>query len=408
MKLAMVSGHASPLTVSGSVEGGGQHVHVAELASALGRCGHEVIVYVRRADREVSSVVDSGQGYRVVHVPAGPARPLASEELLPFLGEFAAFLAERWVKQPPDLAHAQFWTSGLATQLAARRTGTPTVQSFRALDSVPCDPQGNAKTTLGERGRIERIIARNANRVIARSTEEFFRLAEQGCPRSRISVIPSGVNVERFTPEGRCESGTGRRRIVAAGRLVPRKGFTTAISALAHLPDSELIIAGGPDRGALPRDQEAQRLRAYAEEHEVADRVHLLGSVPRERIPALLRSADAVVCASQYESCGMVALEAMACGVPVVASAAGGLADTVVDRVTGLLVRPSDTAALVHALRELFSKPELAKGYGIAGRDRALARYGWERIAADTARAYAVALGEVQTDSGGTPSASPG
>jgi glycosyltransferase involved in cell wall biosynthesis len=161
------------------------------------------------------------------------------------------------------------------------------------------------------------------------------------------------------------------------GRLVPRKGFDIAITALAQLPDTELVIAGGRERGRLSQDPEAKRLRELAERLGVGDRVRWAGQVSREDMPALLRSADAVVCTPWYEPFGIVPLEAMACGVPVVAAAVGGLTDTVVDGVTGLLVRPQQPREL--ALRH---------AYGTAGHDRATARYSWDRVAADTLRAY--------------------
>jgi glycosyltransferase involved in cell wall biosynthesis len=169
---------------------------------------------------------------------------------------------------------------------------------------------------------------------------------------------------------------------------VPRKGFDTLISALRSVPDAELVIAGGTEADRLTDDAEAVRLREVARRAGVADRVRLVGRVPRADVPALLRSADVVACVPWYEPFGIVPLEAMACGVPVVASAVGGLTDTVVDGVTGTLVPPHDATALARALRTVLSDAALRDALGSAGHDRVQARYTWDRIASDTERVY--------------------
>jgi glycosyltransferase involved in cell wall biosynthesis len=198
------------------------------------------------------------------------------------------------------------------------------------------------------------------------------------------------VDVELFRPDGPATERGARPRLVALGRLEPRKGFDTAIRALAAVPDAELVIAGGPAGGSgeLDRDPEAQRLRALADRVGVADRVRLVGTVPPADVPALLRSADLVVCVPWYEPFGRVPLEAMACGVPVVASAVGGFLDTVVDGATGALVPPRRPDLLAAEIRKLLAEPFWREAYGTAGVDRARSRYGWDRIAEDTLAAY--------------------
>ena len=149
-----------------------------------------------------------------------------------------------------------------------------------------------------------------------------------------------------------------------------------------------MYIAGGPPAAALTADPEARRLAEHARASGVAERVHLLGQVERDQVPELLRSADVVVCTPWYDPFGTVALEAMACGVPVVATAVGGMADTVVDRVTGRLVPPGRPDLLARTLRAVLADPALRAGYGAAGADRAVSRYTWDRAARDTLRVY--------------------
>jgi glycosyltransferase involved in cell wall biosynthesis len=184
------------------------------------------------------------------------------------------------------------------------------------------------------------------------------------------------------------------------GRLVPRKGVDLVIRALpllreAGFDDVELlIVGGGGGAAALGADPEARRLSELAVELGVDHQVTLRGQVPREDMPGILRSADVVVCAPWYEPFGIVPLEAMACGVPVVAAAVGGLTDTVVDRATGLHVPPRDPAAIAVAVAEILSDPELRSELGRAGRQRARSRYSWDRVAAETEKAYRRALAD--------------
>lgn len=388
MRIAMISEHASPLAHLGGVDAGGQNVHVAELSSALARRGHDVVVYTRRDDPQLPECVDTEHGYSVVHVPAGPARVLPKDALLQYMYAFARFLDGKWVADAPDVAHGHFWMSGVATQRAARPHRIPTVQTFHALGLIKRLHQGLDDTSPDCRIGLEARIARNADWVAATSTDEVFELVRMGRARSRTSVVPCGVDVEAFTPNGPIAPRGDRPRIVSIGRLVPRKGFDTLIRALPRIPGAELVIVGGPAQADLAADAEAQQLQALATRLGVTERVRLLGAVSRDEMPALLRSADVVACTPWYEPFGIVPLEAMACGVPVVATAVGGIRDTVVDDVTGRLVPPKDPARLGEAIAALLGDHRRRGAMGAAGRERARARYSWDRVAADTERIY--------------------
>ncbi|NGP08939.1 glycosyltransferase family 1 protein [Rhodococcus sp. 14C212] len=387
MKIAMVSEHAGLLAALGDADSGGRDVHVAELSAALVRAGHDVTVYTRRDDPDLPERVRTEDGYEVVHVPAGPATRLPTDEVLPRMGELGTFLAHAWTKDRPDVAHAHFWMSGIATQLAARNAKVPTVQTFHTLGVVERRHQGSADAGPSSRIHVERLLALGASRVAATCSDEVFELATLGLPRTRTSVVPCGVNLELFTPIGPEDPARGSgHRLVTVGPLVPRMGFDIAIRALALLPDTELVIAGGPVDGNLA--DEAARLRAVAEQHGVQDRVRMPGPVPRKDMPALLRSADVVVCTPWYEPLGIVPLEAMACGRPVVATAVGGLLDTVVDGVTGTLVPPHAPEAVAAAVHGLLTDDVQRTAFGLAGHDRASTRYSWDRSAADAVRTY--------------------
>ena len=389
MRVAMVSDHASPLAVLGGVDAGGQNVHVAALARQLGRMGVEVMVSTRRDDPTLPRWAALAPGVAVHHVDAGPPYPIPKDDLLPYMDAFAADLTRVWHRWRPDVVHAHFWMSGLAAIQAGRPLDIPVIQTFHALGVVKRRHQGERDTSPPERLEVERRIVAEADRVVATCTDEVFELARLGADVDRVKVVPCGVDLGHFSPDGPEEARTpGLSRLVVVSRLVERKGVGNVVSALAEVPGAEVVIAGGPEESALPDHEEARRLMGLAEAAGVADRVQLRGRVDRADLPALLRSADAVLCVPWYEPFGLVALEAMACGVPVVATAVGGLVDTVVDGVTGIHVPPRSPQHLAAALRSLLEDPVLRRRLGTAGARRARQRYGWNRVARSTLGVY--------------------
>lgn len=394
MKIAMVSEHASPLAAVGGVDAGGQNVHVAELALALGRRGHDVVVHTRRDRPDLPDRVPLDERVTVSHLTAGPARELPKDDLPPYVPELTAALTAALADAPPDLLHAHFWMSGLAAVDAAATLGAPVVQTFHALGVVKRRHQGSADTSPGDRLRHERRLARCCTRVLASSTDERQELLRMGAEPDVVDIVPSGVDLMQFSPDGpRAEHPVRRRRyrLVTVSRLVPRKGVDDAIRALAQVPDAELLVAGGPESANTDADPEVRRLRQLCTDLGVADRVQFLGSVPHAELAPLLRSADAVLCLPWYEPFGIVPLEAMACGVPVVASAVGGLLDTVVDGLTGVHVPPRGPEVVAEVVRDLLADQERRLRFGANGAERATG-YGWDEIAALVESSYLEAL----------------
>jgi glycosyltransferase involved in cell wall biosynthesis len=262
------------------------------------------------------------------------------------------------------------------------------VHTFHALGIVKHRHLGPADTSPPERLDEEQRLVGVLDHIVATCSDELFELRRLGADPSRLTVVPCGVDLDRFSATGPARPRSGRPRIAVVGRLVERKGVETVVRALVHLPRAELVIAGGPPADRLPEEPEVARLLELADELGVTRRVQFTGRATREEVAALLRSADVVACVPWYEPFGIVPLEAMACGTPVVASAVGGLIDTVVHGVTGLHVPPRAPEALAEALAAVLDDPALAAALGAAGADRARRRYGWSTIARATAEVY--------------------
>jgi glycosyltransferase involved in cell wall biosynthesis len=388
MRIAMVSEHASPLATLGGVDAGGQNVHVAALSSALVRLGHAVTVYTRRDSRALPARVAMAPGVIVQHVDAGPPRTLPKDAIYRYVPEFGLQLQRLWSVDRPDVVHSHFWMSALAALAAAGPLDLPVVHTFHALGVEKRRHQGAADTSPAIRVGAEADIARRADRIVATASAEVFELSRMGANPRSLRLVPCGVDLDHFTTVGTSEPRRrDRLRIVTLSRLVPRKGIDTVIEALADAPGVELVVAGGGETPDLASDSEALRLAELARACGVGDRVSFRGRTARADVPALLRSADVVGCVPWYEPFGIVPLEAMACGKPVIVSSVGGLVDTVVDGVTGFHVAPRAPRQVARAL-EALRDSRLRRAMGRAGEERVRLRYAWPRIASETLEVY--------------------
>ncbi|MEV5654848.1 glycosyltransferase [Streptomyces sp. NPDC052291] len=391
-RIALVSAHPGPLAGPDGPDAGGPHGYVAQLAGCLARRGHDVTVYTRRDRPDRPTLVRNESGVKIVHVPAGPPVSVPGDELLAWMPEFGAYLARLWRLNRPDVVHAHHWTSGVAALTGARDAGVPVVQTYHALGTVERRHRGGTDTEPPERVGIETRIAREARRTVATCADELNELTAMGVPRTRISVVPCGVDTGHFAPVPLAARPPGApHRLLVVGGLDRRAGADRAIEALTGVPGTELLIAGGPAAPVLYTDPDAERLRKAASEHGVAERVRLLGRVPRSLMPHLMSSADLFLSLPRHEPSAVVAAEAMACGVPVVATAVGGQLDSVVDGVTGTLVPASDDEGhdLAATIRGLLDDPVRRSRYGAAGRAHALARFSWDEVTDAISRVYA-------------------
>ncbi|WP_225878176.1 glycosyltransferase [Spongiactinospora rosea] len=398
MNIAIVASDAVTAGAVDDSDRAAQRAHLLAVARELGR-SHHVTIYGRLDSPERRPKARLAHGVTIELLPAGPPEELSEEGVLRYAGDLGAELTRRWGAERPDVIHAHSWAGGLAAIAGADGLNVPVAQTLPRLRPLPLPARKTAPAKAGgtdsaARVRLARAIGRTASAVIAGCGDEEAELIRLGVPRRSITVVPCGLDVERFRRHGPAAQRGKRPRLLHVGPLGPQGGAATAIRALEGVPDAELVLAGGPPADALAQDPDAHHLRLLAKETGVDGRVTFLGQVPSATVAKLMRSADVVLTLPDDASAGVVALEAMACGVPVIASAVGAHLDSVLDGVTGMLVPPRRPALTARLARELLTDPTKRSALGFAGADRVRSRYSYERISQELLRVYAETMGE--------------
>ena len=395
LRVAILSVHTCPLAALGGKETGGMNVYVRATARELGRMGVHVDVFTRSQNPGIRRVVELGTGARVIHLPAGPEAPMAREVVHRHLPEFVDGVEahRRAEGLEYDLIHGHYWLSGVAGLALRESWSVPLVQMFHTLgrlkNSVAKTPaEVEPEIRLSEEDRIVRL----ADRVVAANVVERAHLAwYYGASTDRIAVIPCGVDTELFRPMPQVEA----KRLLAlppdplllyVGRLQPIKGLETLLDAMTALDGAAQLLIVGGDQDE-PENGHADYLRERVSVLGLRERVSFLGAQPQERLRLFYAAADATVMPSYYESFGMVALEAMACGSPVIASRVGGLTTTVRDGVTGFLVPEGDAAALAERVALLLEDRGRRAALGREAQ-RWAAEHRWPCVAEAVCRLY--------------------
>jgi D-inositol-3-phosphate glycosyltransferase len=401
-KVALISAHASPLASAGGCDSGGLNVYVANLARELGRAGHQVDVLTRRDDLWMPPVLELSPNATVVRLPAGPPRFVCPEAMLTHMEDFAARAVRYCGSQGGayDIAHANFFLSGPAAIRLQERCGTPFVVGLHGLGKLR--REGDAFPS--ERVPVEVHLVASAARVIAGSLQERDALVRlYGAAAGRIEVVPSGFDPSELGPGARnARSRLGLRDdefvVLHVGRVAAAEGIDDLVRGIARLKHhyaitARLLVVGGESGAPDPqRTPEIARLREIAAAEGIAAQLTFAGRRPRAALRECYCAADAFATTPRHESFGITPIEAMACGVPVVGTAVGGITQAVVDAVTGYLVRPNDPAAVAERLARFHRNPELARAFGRAGILRMRGRFTWRHRAAELARIYAAAL----------------
>ena len=405
LRIAMLSYHTCPLATLGGKDTGGMNVYVRELTRQLGRMGVHVDVFTRSQDEHVPHVLhDLGYGNRVVHVEAGPEFPMAKRELAEYIPQFVEgilqFTAEKGLQY--DLIHSHYWMSGLAAEpLSDAWGGIPIVQMFHTLGEMK---NRIARSEVEREGpyRIngEKQVLARADRIVAATLAEQTQLQYlYKANRRKITIIPPGVDTGHFysipMDEARQYLGVDpdNKLVLFVGRIEPLKGLDTLIRAIAchrtaSLGQVTLAVIGG-DPCASPQEMSAEmtRIQQLCDDLCMGRMVVFLGKRAQDTLPYYYSAADVLVMPSHYESFGMVALEAMACGTPVIASQVGGLAFLVKDGETGYHVPDQDPEALCEKLLLILSNPHLRETMGLRAAEYAK-DYAWANIAPQIIEVY--------------------
>lgn len=394
-RIAMICVHTSPLAPMGGKKTGGMNVYIRELAAELGRRGYDVDIFTRRSSSDEPDVDPRiGPRVRVVYLTAGPVEPLPPDDLVPYLSQFAARLIAFSTLQNVtyDLIYSHYWLSGLVALKLREAWGIPFVQMFHTLGQMK-ERTRTLQTAARDNQRIqsEMLIVEKADRIVAATPAEQSQLLWLYRARpKRIVIIPPGVDVGRFQPTDKEElrRSLGFERchlLLFVGRIEPLKAVDSVLEALAILKREEpalyanlcFAIVGGDPKA---KDPDMEALRALAHSLGVDDAVHFVGAKDREELPLYYAAASAVLMPSEYESFGMVALEAMASGTPVIASNVGGLSHLVRDGETGFHVPVRNPEALADRIRALLHDAETRERLA-RNATRAAQSYAWSHVA---------------------------
>lgn len=416
MRIAMISYHTCPLATLGGKDTGGMNVYVRDLTRELGRQGIHVDVFTRSQDEHVPHVVhELGYGNRVVHIPAGPEEPRSKSDIAKFIPEFVegirTFAEEKGITY--DVIHSHYWMSGLAAeQLSDAWGGTPIVHMYHTLGEMKNRVARSEDEKAGaDRLHGERQVLRRVNRVIVATLAELTQLRFlYRADSNKMTVIPPGVDTGHFypIPSDEAKQFIGlrpeNRMILFVGRIEPLKGVDTLIQAMScldlGLPDRNrlvhlAIIGGEPDVNPNDMSEEMTRLQKMCDDLCMGGMVVFLGKRAQDTLPYYYSASEVLVMPSLYESFGMVALEAMACGTPVIASEVGGLGYLVQDGLTGYTVPDSDPEKLCEKLSILLGSVDLRNEMGQRAAEYAK-DYAWEKIASSMVKVYNEVCGEPQ------------
>ena len=396
----MLSIHSSPIGELGTKDTGGMSVYIKELARELGNLGHRVDIYTRFHDPRGEREVELHENVRLICLRAGINGDMKKLALYPYLPDFLKELEQFRIRNDNhyDLIHSHYWLSGRVGNWAQIRWNVPHVLKFHTIAAVKNNTDGSEKEPE-LRMITEKKLAKSCHRILAATEKEKNQLMRYyDAPPGTIGVVPCGVNLDLFRP---VEQASARRQlgydhdesiVLFVGRFAPLKGIDRLIAAMSYLKHHQrlrLVIVGG-DGNHTPEFQNLKRLSA---KWGVQDIVTFAGRIEQENLPPYYNAADVLAVPSYYESFGLVALESLACGTPVVATRVGAMESILRQDETGHVVNYGSPGMVAHGIEKFLSN-SLAKPLSAAAIRASVLKFGWANVASDTIDEYTVALGE--------------
>ncbi len=390
--VAMLSVHTSPLDSPGRTkDAGGMNVYMRELAKALSHQNITIDIFTRWTHENIPQIVPLARNVRVIHIKAGPIAPVHKDDLYQYLPMFTRHIEEfrQHASLQYDLVHSHYWLSGVAAMRLADQWDVPHVTMFHTLGRLKQLANPDAPEPA-LRLEMEQHLVQQADCIIAATLDERTQIIRScGATSSQIEVIPCGVDLKLFVPQERLQARkqlglkSNLPVLLFAGRLDPFKGPDLLLRAVTLMEqEAQIVIVGGK----LDDDKDMQSLQTLAAELNISQRVHFLGARPQQELPLLYSAADVTVVPSYHESFGLVAVESLACGTPVVATRAGGLTSVVRHGETGFLV-PHCPGFFAERLDTLLSDPELSAQMAAAARPSVL-QFSWASIARQVNTVY--------------------
>lgn len=398
--IALISDHGDPAAEVGKEEAGGQNVYVRRVGEALAALGWQVDMFTRKTNPNQPAIVQHSPHCRTVRLVAGPQEFIPRDELFAYMPQFVEAFQKFQTKEGTNypLIHTNYWLSAWVGLQLKERSNIQLVHTYHSLGAIKYNAVAQIPAIAETRLAVEKQILEQANCIVATSPQEQESLRSLLSQEGHVEVIPCGTDIDNFrrVPKAEARKQLGldlsERIVLYVGRFDSRKGIETLVRACAQLGDKtkgnlRLVIAGG-SHPEMPDGQERQRIEQIVRELGLAEQTLFPGRLSHDVLPLYYAAADVCAIPSHYEPFGLVAIEAMACGTPVVASNVGGLKFTVVPEETGLLVPPKDSAAMAGAIEKILANELWAKKLGIQASEQVRRKFNWTSVGANLSDLY--------------------
>ncbi len=399
-RIALISVHGDPAIEIGKEEAGGQNVYVRHVGEALSQQGWQVDMFTRRSSLEQAAVVEHTPHCRTIRLTAGPKTFVPRDEIFDFLPEFVqAFLDfQAQLETPYQLIHTNYWLSSWVGMELKKLSSIPQVHTYHSLGSVKYKSVSTIPLIAKTRLAVEKNCLETVDRVVATSPQERDHMRSLVSTHGKIDIIPCGTRINHFGKVTREEArqtlgiGLEEKVVLYVGRFDPRKGIETLVRAVERCQVRQTeklrLIIGGGSRPGHSDGNERDRIESIVADLGLTDITHFPGRLSQDDLPTYYAAADVSVVPSHYEPFGLVTIEAMACGTPVIGSDVGGLQFTVVPEKTGLLAPPKDADAFATALDRILSNPDWRNQLGQAARKRVETTFSWDGVATQLGQLY--------------------